>query len=593
MKPYILKRHLNRVPTFYEIDSPEIPKALFDAECVKPDLTDFPLPLPSKKKDYTCFVKTDDGAEWYGAVTGLTRYDKDAERMEDKVMYFAADRHLNDNKVERLLADGNSVWVKTETGVVHIEFVEYSTDEKANVLLQETLDIVDRRGMVSQRRLEKARDLSSKFYDNECDNDGGFTGAYAVGELFHYATLVREKGADDPETLRIKEVATRACEACLLLFYVPGRGDGFFARTYMCADERLPDDGLFFKRKGDYAYLRDSSYAKHLDVLGAKSYCGTPIPERLRHLYTDLGYTEDDLLYKADTSSDEVTLQYLMLRYAHEILGPVDPELDEIIKETMKRTTYHFIDNGYQMVDFHGGPTAWAKWNLDYFNSEMGWSDGALNAAEMMFYLKATDLVLGGDDKIKAALEEVYSLGYRELATKHYERFYKASMANEYDLREDMMYGDHMLAVVSFWQLCDLEKDEEYLEKWKKGFRSWRTTLEKEHSPCYDFAYALATGDEINMERIADFIYRCPPSRLASGVTIDRKDYPMQTRFSGTTKELSSLLPADERFIAKYDRNPMAYCAEDSGGMYCVESCFVYTFAYWTGRYFGLIKGEE
>ncbi len=593
MKPYILKRHLNRVPTFYEVSSPEIPKALFEAECVKPDLTDFPLPLPSKKKDYTCFVKTDDGCEWYGGISGLTRYDADAERIEDKVMYFAADRHLYDNKVEKLLADGNSVWVKTEKGVVHIDFVEYSTDEKANVLLQESLDIVDRRGMISHRILERPRDLSSKYPDNECDNDGGFTAAYAVGEIFHYATLAREKGADHPETLRIKAVATRACEACLLLFYLPGRGDGFFARTYMCPDERLPEDGLFFRREGDYAYLNNSGDARGGKYVGAKSYCGTPIPERLSHLYTDLGYTADGLLYKADTSSDEVTLQYLMMRYAHEILGPVDPELDEIIKETIKKTTYHFIDNGYQMVDFHGGPTAWAKWNMDYFNSEMGWSDGALNAAELMFYFKAADLVLGGDDKIKAALEDVYSLGYPELATKHHERFYKASMANEYDLREDMMYGDHMLAVVSYWQLCDLEKDEKLLEMWKKGFRSWRTTLAKEHTPCYDFPYAVATGDEIDMERAVNYFYRCSPTRLASGVTIDRKDYPMQTRFSGTTEELSSLLPADERHIAKYDRNPMAYRSEDSHGMYGVESCFVYTFAYWTGRYYGLIGSEE
>ncbi|MBQ2828715.1 MAG: hypothetical protein IJF20_05675 [Clostridia bacterium] len=593
MKPYILKRHLNRVPTFYEVSSPEIPKALFEAECVKPDLTDFPLPLPSKKKDYTCFVKTDDGCEWYGGISGLTRYDADAERIEDKVMYFAADRHLYDNKVEKLLADGNSVWVKTEKGVVHIDFVEYSTDEKANVLLQESLDIVDRRGMISHRILERPRDLSSKYPDNECDNDGGFTAAYAVGEIFHYATLAREKGADHPETLRIKAVATRACEACLLLFYLPGRGDGFFARTYMCPDERLPEDGLFFRREGDYAYLNNSGDARGGKYVGAKSYCGTPIPERLSHLYTDLGYTADGLLYKADTSSDEVTLHYLMMRYAHEILGPVDPELDEIIKETIKKTTYHFIDNGYQMVDFHGGPTAWAKWNMDYFNSEMGWSDGALNAAELMFYFKAADLVLGGDDKIKAALEDVYSLGYPELATKHHERFYKASMANEYDLREDMMYGDHMLAVVSYWQLCDLEKDEKLLEMWKKGFRSWRTTLAKEHTPCYDFPYTVATGDEIDMERAVNYFYRCSPTRLASGVTIDRKDYPMQTRFSGTTKELSSLLPADERHIAKYDRNPMAYRSEDSHGMYGVESCFVYTFAYWTGRYYGLIGSEE
>ena len=371
MKPYILKRHLNRVSTFYEVDSPEIPKALFEAECVKPDLTDFPLPLPSKKKDYTCFVKTDDGAEWYGATTGLTRYDANAERLEDKVMFFAADRHLNDNHVEKLLAEGNSVWVKTETGVVHIKFVEYSTDEKANVLLKESQEIVDRRGMYSQRNLEKARDLSSKYPDNECDNDGGFTAAFAVGEIFHYATLKRELGEDHPETQRIKAVATRACEACLLLFYLPGRGDGFFARTYMCPDERLPNDGFFFQRKGDYAYLVATGDATS-ELVGTKVYCGAPIPERLSHLYTDLGYTADGLLYKADTSSDEVTLQYLLMRYAHEILGPVDPELDEIIKTTMKTTTYHFIDNGYQMIDFHGGPTAWAKWNTDYFNSEMG-----------------------------------------------------------------------------------------------------------------------------------------------------------------------------------------------------------------------------
>ncbi len=592
MKPYILKRHLNRVSDFYEINSPEIPKALFDAESIKPDLADFPLPLPSKKKDYTCFVKTDDGAFWYGADTGLTRYDANAERIDDKVMYFAADRHLFDNKVEKLLADGNTVWVKTETGVVHIKFVEYSTDEKANVLLKESQEIVDRRGMMSHRRLERARDLSSKYPDNECDNDGGFNAAFAMGELFHYATLRREKGEDHPETQRIKAVATRACEASLLLFYVPGRGDGFFARTYMCPGERLPNDGLFFERRGDYAYLANSETAHGGKYKGAKCYCGEPIPERLAHLYKDEGFTEDGLLYKADTSSDEVTIQYVMMRYAHDILGPVDPELDDIIKECIEKTTYHFIDNNYALIDFHGGPTMWAKWNLDYFNSEMGWSDGALNAAEMLFYIRAAQHVLGDNEKLSAAHADLISKGYDDLATKHYERFFKASIAQGYGLREDMMYGDHMLATISHWQLCDLEKDPVLRAKYQKGFKAWRTTLAKEHGPYYDFPYYLATGEEIDMERIATFFYRCPPTRLASGVTLGRQDYPVEINFGGY-RELSSLLPYDERHIAKYDRNPMADRCEDSGGMYCVESCFVYTVPYWTGRYFGLIEGEE
>ncbi len=593
MNPYILKRHLNKSVKFYEENSAEIPAELFDAKSEKPNLEDFPLPLPSKKKDYTCFVTTDDGAVWYGAKTGLTRYDKNAERLEDKVQYFCADRFLYDNEVERLLADGNRVWVKTKTGVVSAEMVELSGDEKANMLLKESLEIVDRRGMISHRYLNRPRDLSSKYYDNECDNDGGFTAAYAIGEMFHYATLKREKGEDDAETQFVKAAVTRAVEAVLLLFYLPGRGDGFFARTYMAPDERLPDGGLFFERKGDMAYVVETETSRKMGIVGESIYCGTPIPERLKHLYEDEGYTSDGLIYKGDTSSDEVTLNYACMRYAHEILGPTDPELDEIIKDAIKNTTYHFIDNDYQLVDFQGKPTSWAKWNLTYFNSDIGWSDGALNSAEIMFYLLACDKVLGGDEKCKNAIKDLLSKGYAQIATKHNERFYKASMAGGFDLREDLMYGDHMLSVVTFWQLCDLETDEKLLECWKKGFRSWQRTLSKEHSPCYDFPYILATGDKIDMERSLNYFYRALPSRLASGVTLNREDYPLDVRFSGETRELSSLLPADERFIAKYDRNPMADCREDSGGMYCVESCTMFTFAYWIGRYFDIIKGEE
>ncbi len=593
MKPYILKRHLNKSVRFFENGSEEIPAALYESECIKPDLTDFPLPLPSKKKDYTCFVKTSDGAEWYGAKTGLTRYDAKAERLEDRVQYFSADRFLYDNEVEKLLADGDSVWVKTKTGVVKAGMQELSADEKANILLRESQEIVDRRGMISQRYLEKARDFSSKYPDNECDNDGGFTSAFALGELFHYATLKRENGENDPETQYVKAAATRAIESVLLLFYLPGRGDGFFARTYMAPGERLPDGGIFFERHGDMATVVETNTTKELGVVGQKVYCGAPIPKRLTHLYEDEGYTADGLIYKGDTSSDEVTLNYACMRYAHEILGEDDKELDEIIKDAIKKTTYHFIDNDYQLIDFLGKPTSWAKWNLTYFSSEIGWSDGALNAAEMMFYLLACDSVLGGDEKVKGAIKDLLDKGYAELATKHNERFFKASMANHYDLREDMMFGDHMLAVISFWQLCDLEKDEKLLEKWKKGFRSWRPTLKKEHSPCYDFPYLLATGDEIDMERAVNFFYRALPSRLASGITLNREDYPLDVRFSTTNRELSSLLPADERFIAKYDRNPMADCREDSGGVHCVESSAPFTFAYWLGRYFKIIEGEE
>ena len=57
-------------------------------------------------------------------------------------------------------------------------------------------------------------------------------------------------------------------------------------------------------------------------------------------------------------------------------------------------------------------------------------------------------------------------------------------------------------------------------------------------------------------------------------------------------RQTSVLLPPDERFISKYDRDPLEYKNEDSGGLNVVENCYVYTYAYWIGRYFGFIEGE-
>jgi hypothetical protein len=61
----------------------------------------------------------------------------------------------------------------------------------------------------------------------------------------------------------------------------------------------------------------------------------------------------------------------------------------------------------------------------------------------------------------------------------------------------------------------------------------------------------------------------------------------------GDYKETSALLPNDEHFISKYDRNPLEFKNEDSGGATCVESCYPFTFAYWIGRHFGFIAEDE
>ncbi len=589
--PYKLESHLCRYCDLYSLNDSKIPTELFSYKNENPDLEGFPYPLPSKKSQYTCYAKAGD-IEWFGAENGLTRYDKKAEREEDIIMYFSAPRDLPDNEIKAIMPEGENIWVLTATGAVHIEMKPLSAEEKADILLDETLKYVDRRGMISQKNLREARNLDSIQPYGHSDNDGSFTSGFAMGEVFKYAVYKREKGIDHPDTQKAKMVATRAVEACLLLMHIHCRGDGFVARTYLCSNEPVPDDGLFFKIQDGKATALDTSHARKIGAVGAVIDASAKVPERLAKLYTDLGFTENDITYKADTSSDEITLHYMQMLVAHEHLGCDDPELDEIIKSSVAGLMNHIIENGYELHDYSGEPTSWAKWSTRYFDTDFGWVDGALNSAQILFYLLATMKITGEEGKWREEYNHLINdLGYDDMTEEHFDRLYQASISMNFDFVEDIMYGDHMLAVTAFWGLCTLEKDEALLRKYRNGFKAWRTSLEREHNPGYDLPFAVACPDEeIDIERLASWFYRTNKSRLAAGVSLHgRHDVPVKTLRTGA-KEISALLTPDETYISKYDRNPYDYRNEDSGGVMCVESCYVYTFAYWFGRYYGFFE---
>ncbi len=590
-KPYKLESHLCRISSFYALTDSRVPSELFSCKMIAPDLEGFPLPLPSKKSDYVCSAKSGE-IEWYGAKTGLVRYDKNAVIDEDKLMYFSAPRDLQDNNIKAILPEGDNVWVLTDTGAVHIEMKNIGAEEKADILLAETLKYVSRRGMMSQKAMAQPGNPETCYPYGHSDNDGTFTVGFAIGEIFRYVTFKREKGADHPDTIKAKKIATEAVEVCLLLLHVHGRGNGFAARTYLVADEPVPDDGLFFRKTGGKAYCLETTMSKKRNCVGYEIDASAEIPARLSRFYTDLGYTDDDIIYKADTSSDEITHHFLVLLFAHLYLVEDDAELSELIKSSVKGMMNHIIDNGYQLVDYSGEPTTWAKWNEEYFASEFGWVDACLNSAELLMYHLVTMEITGEQGKWKESYDYlVNEKGYADLPEKHFDRLYQATMSMGIEFVEDIMYGDHMLAICSFWGLCTLEKNEELLEKYRKGFKSWRSSLEREHNPGYDLPFAISCPDEeIDLDKLAMWFYRTNASRLASGVSLKgRHDIPVKPLEVGHS-EISVLLPPDERFISKYDRNPLALVNEDSGGNRVVENCYVYTFAYWIGRYFGFFE---
>ncbi len=590
MKQIKLEPHLTRRSTHYSKDDPAVPAELFTVKNDSPDFAGINYPLPNAKDDYTAMLKTG-GVTWLASYKGITRYDPDAAFSFDRVMYFTKDRDLTDSGIKAMLPAENGIWALTGDGVTLIELIMMTPEEICRAHLDETLKYVDRHGMVSQRWLREPRNLDSIYPYGDSDNDGGFTSKFSIGEIFRYACFKRDYGENDPRTVEAKEAAIRATEACLLLMYVHGRGNGFVARTYILSDAPTPDDGLFFRRQGNQAYCLETTEAKNRGIVGLRIDCSSPIPERLRHLFTDDGYTEDDIIYKADTSSDEITLQFLNLLAAHRHLTEDDPELDAIIKDAVSRVVSHIIDNGFILTDYSGLSTTWAKWNEEYFNTEDGYVDAALNSAEMLFFLKVAMEITGEEGKwLETYNYLVNERGYADLTTKHAERLQQFCIATDTEFNENIMYGDHMLASAALTGLCLLEKDEALLKKYRYGYKAWRSTIAGEHNPGYDFMYILSCPDEtIEEDRVKEWFARHNISRLAAGVgLVGRHDIPIAATKHGY-KQCSSLVPPDERFISKYDRDSLEYKNEDSGGIYCIESAYVYNYAYWIGKYFGII----
>ena len=587
-----------RKVAFYSLTDPSVPRALFDSAPKAPDLTGVTVPLPSRRREYTCSAETKD-ALWMGAENGLTRWAPKAARKADRVMYFSANRELEDNRVLALYApdkEKDAVWVRTETGVSHITVYAVSPEKKAEMLTAETQRNIDRHGMVTQKDLETPRDPDSAVRWGHSDNSGSFTCMYAVGECCKYAVYKRELGADHPKTKAAFLSAVRATEACLLLCYISCRGNGFVARTWLSKDEPVPDDGLFYRISGGKATCLDLSFARQKGLSGKVIDASAPVPERLSHLYTDEGYTINDITYKGDTSSDEITHHYLLFYFAHIILGPEDPELDALIKDRAKAIAGHILANGNRLMECDGNPTTWAKWDRDYFKTPLGWSDGCLNAAELLMYLKVTMFVTGETGEWAAAYKRLaVDEGYAALTTMHAMRFFLSAGAGGMEEVEELMYGDNSLATCAYWLLITLEDDDTLRSLYKAGYKGWNGTFRREHAPAYDFPYMLCfPEEELNADFLTDWFRRQLATRVCSVSAIDaRKDVPERIRFGGM-KETGCLLPPDEHNVTKYDRNPFDYGKEhEEHGLCHLESCYVYTYAYWLGRYYGIIDETE
>src|SRR4051812_788165 len=218
-EPVRLQPYPQKVRTFYSLDSSAVPGSLRS--------NSIPLPVGA----ITTMVRGSDRALWLGTTQGLMRLEYSGPE-RDRRQFLAGKRYLPDDEVLQLLPDASAgVWVRTRSGVSHIEMKSMTLVQKAEIFEARIRARHDRYGLVADSDFAVPGDpTTNQLIDN--DNDGLWTSMYAAAECFRY------KVTRSPEALAN---ARKSVEAILFLEEVAGKR-GFPARSFIRKGDRMPHD---------------------------------------------------------------------------------------------------------------------------------------------------------------------------------------------------------------------------------------------------------------------------------------------------------------------------------------------------------------
>ena len=394
-QPIQLTPQPQKFRTFYAPGDPQVPAALKE-----------PAPPPPLGEMAAAAIASD-GAVWYGTSQGAVRVDLKAGAGGHH-QYFAGKRYLQDDNVLQLAADLSAgMWVRTSTGVSHIELRPMTLAAKAALFEKRVHERHDRHGLVASSNLLVAGDVTTNQMRDD-DNDGLWTSLYAAAECFRYAVT------KSPEALAN---ARRATEAVLFLEEVAGKR-GFPARSYIRKGEPMPQDG-------QWHWTADGQY-----------------------------------YWKGDTSSDEIVGHLFLYGVATDLLP--DAALKTRIAGTTARIMDHILDHGYYLIDVTGRPTTWGRWSPDYFRENP--PDSPLNSMELLSFLKTAAHITGNLRYEKEYRNAALDMGYAHLATRYKELREEINYSDEelamlpfyclfrYERDEDLLNRYYRPAMDGWWE---------------------------------------------------------------------------------------------------------------------------------------------
>ncbi|HOZ46406.1 MAG TPA: hypothetical protein PLO37_14905 [Candidatus Hydrogenedentes bacterium] len=523
--------------------------------------------------DFTT-VAAGDGGIWFGTRIGAVSF------AANRWAYRQGRRWLPNDDVRGIAvsADGNA-WFATARGVGLIERRDMTFAKKAK-FFEDEIDKHHRRtplGYVDSVGLAKPGD-TSEWQQRDSDNDGLWTSMYGAGECFAYAAT---------GSAEAKARAKAAFEALRFLGQVTQGGEhpapkGFVARTILPTSGPDPNVGRI---EGDREQKeKNDAYWKVYEPRWPKS--------------------EDGQWYwKSDTSSDELDGHYFFYATYYDLVADTDDERARV-REHVAALTDHLVDHNFNLVDWEGTPTRWARYSPDEMNHDPAWwMERGLNSLSILSYLKVA-LHLTGDAK------------YHEAAQR---------LINEHGYAMNLMYpkaqngpgsgnqSDDEMAFMSYYNLLKYEADPDLRGIYGFSLLNYWRIIEPELNPLFNFICAASiTGDTFTdpwgttdltptgswLEESVDTLKRYPTDRFRWGYrNSHRKDIvslPPYMREGGARgvghRRNGKVLPIDERFVEHWNHDPWQLDSGGDGRELADGASFL--LPYYMGLYHGFIIEE-
>jgi len=473
----------------------------------------------------TCLCEDIQRGIWIGTTRGVILYQPTAE---SRCWYYrAGPRYLTHDHVLDIAVDDRSdvLQVLTEDGLSGIEIRTTTLLEKANTIENRINERHRRLGLVAATTFKSPHE-TDQFTIQPAANDGLWTAYHVAAMSLCHAVTKSQKS---------KTSALRSMESLYLLQNASGI-PGLPARSVVPFAEGQPDEDW------------------------------QPTPDGRYWWYTD-------------TSSDEIDGHFLAFYTFWEHVAKHDGELRNRHIQQVRTLMDYIVDNGYQLLDWHGRRTRWGFWDPVSLNDDpMHYLENGLNSLQILSFLKVAAEITG-DSK--------YSQHYDRLISQH---GYLNNVQLEKKVFPDMVnHSDDQLAYVAWYPLLQLEKDPEIREVLQRAVRRHYLVEEPERASFFFFVTATIDQEAVDLPGAVTNLRNIPTDRrnwrMLNSHRRDVAFAPRNDRFG--RPQLTRVLPADERHFDRWYDNPYL---PDHGGDGLTEDCgSAFLLPYWMGRFHGFI----